>query len=114
AEDTETLPDIVGDLAGAGPVAPITIQFDTPTASAVANTEQAVRGIPGVRSATTTSLALGGLSLLRVTFAGDPEALRAALEARGYQVLGSGQTLRIRRAARLLPPDLPVDGAPPG
>ncbi|HVF94031.1 MAG TPA: heavy-metal-associated domain-containing protein, partial [Sphingomonas sp.] len=46
AEDTETLPDIVGDLAGAGPVAPITIQFDTPTASAVANTEQAVRGIP--------------------------------------------------------------------
>ena len=112
ATDEDALPD--GAVATTGQEVAITIQFDTPTASAVANTEQAIRAIPGVRSATTTSLALGGLSLLRVGFAGDPDALRAALEVRGYQVLGSGQTIRIRRAVRLAPPDLPADGAPTG
>ena len=102
-----------GDAVATGQAIAVTIQFDTPTASAVANTELAIRAIPGVRTATTTSLALGGVSLLRVTFDGDAAALRAALEARGYQVLGDAQTLRIRRAQRLVPPDLPSD-APAG
>ena len=73
-----------------------------------------MRGIPGVRSASTTSLALGGVSLMRVTYDGDPDALRAALEVRGLQVTGSGQTLRIRRAPQLLPPNLPADTNPAG
>ncbi|MES3092692.1 heavy-metal-associated domain-containing protein [Sphingomonas aerolata] len=92
----------------------ITIQFDTPAAAAVASTEAALRAIPGVRSAATTSLALGGVSLMRVAYDGDPAALKAALEARGYQVFGSGQTIRIRRTAQLLPPDLPADNATTG
>ncbi len=92
----------------------ITVQFDTPAAAAVASTEAALRAIPGVRSAATTSLALGGVSLMRVAYDGDPAALKAALEARGYQVFGSGQTIRIRRTAQLLPPDLPADNATTG
>ena len=110
----ETLAEIVGDTAAANAGIAITVQFDTPGASAVANTEGLIRGIAGVRSATTTSLALGGLSLMRVTYDGDPDALRAALEVRGYQVTGSGQTLRIRRAPQLLPPNLPSDEKPAG
>jgi hypothetical protein len=98
----------------AGPGITVTIQFDTPSASAVANTESLVRGVPGVRSAGTTSLALGGVSLMRVVFDGDPAALAGALQARGWQVFGSGQTLRIRRAPQLLPPDLPPDTRPAG
>ncbi|ANC88033.1 MAG: heavy-metal-associated domain-containing protein [Sphingomonas aquatilis] len=115
-EDTsgETLAEIVGDTAPASAGIAITLQFDTPSASAVANTEGLVRGIPGVRSASTTSLALGGVSLMRVTYDGDPDALRAALEVRGLQVTGSGQTLRIRRAPQLLPPNLPADTNPAG
>ena len=35
----------------------VTIQYDSPSATAVANTESLVRGLPGVRSAGTTSLA---------------------------------------------------------
>ena len=93
---------------------PVTIQFDTPSAAAIAATESAMRAVPGVRSAATTSLALGGVSLMRVTFDGDPAALKAALEARGYQVFGSGQTIRIRRVTQLLPPDLPADNATTG
>ena len=110
----ETLAEIVGDTAPANAGIAVTVQYDTPSASAVANTEGLVRGIAGVRSATTTSLALGGLSLMRVTYDRDPDALRAALEVRGYQVTGSGQTLRIRRAPQLLPPNLPADEKPTG
>lgn len=91
----------------------VTLQFDTPGASSVANTEALIRGIPGVRSAATTSLALGGLSLMRVVVE-DPATFAAALQARGYQVLGSGTTLRIRRAPQLVPADLPVDAPPSG
>ena len=95
----------------AGPGIAVVIQFDTPTANAVSATETAVRGLSGVRSASTTSLALGGVSLLRVIYDGDPAALKSALEGRGYQVFGEGQTLRIRRAPQLLPPDLATDDA---
>ncbi|WP_375396356.1 heavy-metal-associated domain-containing protein [uncultured Sphingomonas sp.] len=97
--------------AGAGPVS---IQFDTPNAGAVTAAEGMVRGIPGVAQATTTSLALGGVSVMRVTFAGDPDALRAALEARGYAVARSGSILRIRRAPSLPPPSVPADNMTAG
>ena len=113
-ESGDTLAEIVGDVGSGTPGLPVTIQFDTPSASAVANTESLLRGIPGVRSAATSSLALGGVSLMRVTYDGDPDALKAALEVRGFQVLGSGQTLRIRRAPQLLPPSVPNDTTPAG
>ena len=41
--------------------------------------------------------ALGGVSVVRVAFDGDPAALRPLLEARGWSVAGSGTTFRIRR-----------------
>lgn len=103
---------ILTDLANAtGEGIPVTVQFDTPGAGAVSATEAAMRGVPGVRSAQTTSLALGGVSIMRVVFDGDPAQFRAALEARGYQVFGQGQTVRIRRAAQSPLPDVPPDAA---
>ena len=110
----DTLAEIVGDTGSPTGGIAVTVQFDTPSASAVANTEALLRGIPGVRSAATTSLALGGVSLMRVSFDGDPDALKAALEVRGFQVLGSGQTLRIRRAPQLVPPSVAADPPPAG
>lgn len=94
-----------------GPVASVSLQFDTPGAGAVGAAEASVRGIPGVRSAQTESLALGGVSVMRVEFAGDPAVLAVALEARGWRVEGSGASLRIRRAA---PPAPPQEAPPPG
>ncbi|MCI4591511.1 heavy-metal-associated domain-containing protein [Sphingobium sp. BYY-5] len=73
------------------------IQFDTPDVGSVGAGESAVRGIPGVRSAATSSLALGGTSVMQVSFEGTVETLRAGLQARGYQVAVSGTTLRITR-----------------
>ncbi|HVI98640.1 MAG TPA: heavy-metal-associated domain-containing protein [Sphingomonas sp.] len=87
------------------------VQFDSPSAAAISATEAAMRAVPGVGSAATTSLALGGVSVMQVTFAGDVNSLRAALEARGWQVAVGGTTLRIRRpAAPAAPPPQPAAG----
>lgn len=75
----------------------VTVQVDTPTSSSVTSSENALQAVPGVRSAITTSLAIGGVSVIRVSFDGDIAVLRAALEARGWSVGASGSTLRIRR-----------------
>jgi hypothetical protein len=115
AEDAGALDAVITDLPGdAGQGVAVTVQFDTPNAAAVAASEAAMRGVPGVRSAATTSLALGGVSLMRVTYDGDPAALKAALEAQGFQVFGSGQTIRVRRAPQLVPGNLPSDDATAG
>lgn len=74
-----------------------TLQFATPDAAALNAGEANIRGIPGVQSANTTSLALGGTSVMQVRFAGDAAALRAALASRGWQVSGSGSVLNISR-----------------
>lgn len=63
----------------------LNVQISTPTPEAVDRAEASLRSIPGVRSVSTTSLALGGTSVMRVTFQGDPAALNAALQARGFR-----------------------------
>jgi len=83
--------------AAAPSIQSFNVQFATPDASAVTAAEAAVRGAPGVQGATTSSLALGGTSVMRVTFAGDRDALRAALAARGFTVQDAGGALRISR-----------------
>jgi hypothetical protein len=98
---------LVGTTPGAASIN-LTVQFDTPDVATVDATEGALRAIPGVRSAATSSLALGGVSVMRVTIQGDPAAFRAALAARGWQVQGSGDTIRIRRGT---PPPGPSPSA---
>ena len=95
AEETATL---VSDDPGGGSTT-LNVQFDTPDVAAVSAGEAALRGIPGVRGAQTASLALGGVSVMRVSFGGDITALAAALEARGWQVQQGAGTLRIRRGS---------------
>ena len=75
-----------------------TIQVVTPDANAVRSSETAVRGTPGVRGATTSSLAIGGVSLMEVNYIGDLDTLASALSARGFTVQRGAGTLRISRA----------------
>lgn len=75
----------------------ITIQFASPDAAAVDAALSAVRGSPGVQAASTSSLAMGGTSVMRVSYAGDIGALAAALRARGWTVAVGGNALSIRR-----------------
>lgn len=75
----------------------VTVQFASPDAAAVDAAVSAVRGAPGVQSASTTSLAIGGTSVMRVSVAGGQAALVTALRARGWQVASNGGVLRISR-----------------
>lgn len=74
-----------------------TVQYDSPDVGSVSSTESSVRSVPGVKSASTTSLALGGVSVMRVSFAGDSDTLKLALSARGFKVQDGGGVLRISR-----------------
>jgi hypothetical protein len=67
------------------PTQTVSVQANTPTAADVDKAESSLRGIPGVQSVSTTSLALGGTSIIRVVYQGDADALRAALAARGFR-----------------------------
>jgi hypothetical protein len=78
-------------------IATFTVQFASPDAGAVDAALAAVRGAPGVQGASTTSLAMGGTSVMRVTYAGELPALAAALRARGWQVTVGSNALSIRR-----------------
>ena len=89
-------------VPGASTTGSFTIQYDTPDVSSVGAGESAVRSIPGVRSVSTSSLALGGTSVMQVGFDGSIDMLRTGLQARGYQVAVAGTTLRITR--RQAPP----------
>ena len=74
------------------------VQVPTPDAGSVEQAEVAVSRVDGVASAITTSLALGGTSVMRVTFSGDAAAFQAALRAQGWQVtVVNGNTMRISR-----------------
>ena len=91
--------------------ASFSVQVETPNVAAVNSSEAAVRGLPGVRSATTTSLALGGVSVMRVGYDGSIGSLRAALEARGWQVQEGAGVLRIRRPQAQAPAPQPSPSA---
>ncbi|MDP3907237.1 heavy-metal-associated domain-containing protein [Novosphingobium sp.] len=83
--------------ATAAATSTFTVQFASPDAGAVDAALAAVRGAPGVQGASTTSLAMGGTSVMRVSYAGDLSALAAALRARGWQVSVGSNALSIRR-----------------
>jgi len=87
--------------ASAAPVAPVvvntfTVQFASPDAGAVDAALGAVRGAPGVQGAAPTSLAVGGTSVMRVSYAGDLATLAEALRARGWKVTVGTNALSIR------------------
>jgi hypothetical protein len=93
---TETTPTVEIPVPTAATTT-FSVQVETPDAAAVNRAELGVSRVRGVTSAITTSLALGGTSVMRVTYAGDPASFQAALQASGWQVSGSGTSLRISR-----------------
>jgi hypothetical protein len=78
-------------------VSSFVVQFTTPTAGSFDTGLGSVLGTPGVRAAAPSSTAIGGVSVMRVSYAGDAAALASALRARGWSVSQSGNTLSISR-----------------
>lgn len=75
----------------------VTIQFATSDGAAVDAGMAAVRSVAGVKSAVSSSIAIGGTSVMRVTYAGDIDALAAALRAQGWRVTVGAGALSIRK-----------------
>jgi hypothetical protein len=91
-----------GTAPGTAPTAAATVssyvvQFASPDAAAVDAALASARGVPGVQGAATTSIAIGGTSVMRVTATGSLEELASALRARGWQVSVGTNALSIRR-----------------
>jgi len=92
----EALP-VTGVEPGEAVVRSIVVQFATPDAGAFDNAIGAVRSTGGVRSVGVTSTAIGGTSVMSVSFAGSLDELAAALEARGFSVRRGANALAISR-----------------
>ena len=90
--------DVLSQIASAVTAA-ITVQADTPDAATLRADEAALRAMPGVTAVQTSSLALGGTSIFRISFSGPPTAFREALVARGWQVEDIAGGVRIRRGS---------------
>jgi hypothetical protein len=98
-EDTPVeRPNIAAAPATIGGATGFTIQVATPDEAAVSQAEVGVASVGGVTSALTVSRAAGGTSVIRVTYAGDPAGLQAALQGAGWQVTQTGpNSVRISR-----------------
>lgn len=86
-----------GGIAVPGAASTFLVQVDTPDDPALVQAMASLRGIAGVKAVATNSVALGGVSVLRVGFDGDPQTFRTALAAAGYNVLDTGGGLRLTR-----------------
>ena len=79
------------------PIATYTVQFASADEAAIDSTLGAVRSVSGVRSASINSRAVGGTSVMLVTYQGDISSLAAALRGRGFSVTQGAGALSIRR-----------------
>ena len=91
------VPNVIGGPAIEAQVRLVTVQFATPDAAAFDASLGAVRGTGGVRAVGVTSTAIGGTSVMAVSYAGTIEELAGALEARGFNVRRGANALAISR-----------------
>lgn len=80
-----------------GSVALYTVQFQTPDAASFGSVLAAVRGTPGVRSSGVRSTAIGGTSVMTVSYSGSIGQLAEALRAQGFTVQQGSTALLISR-----------------
>lgn len=97
ASATTAAPATPDTPPAAAVVSSFVVQFASPDAGSIDATLAAVRATPGVRGAATSSLAIGGTSVMNVSYSGDINGLAAALRARGFTVNQGANALAIRR-----------------
>ncbi|QZH75193.1 MAG: heavy-metal-associated domain-containing protein [Erythrobacter sp.] len=81
----------------AAATATFAVQVATPDAASFDSALSLLRGTPGVGSVAVTSTAIGGNSVLRVTYSGELSALAATLRSRGWAVNEGQNALGISR-----------------
>ncbi len=73
------------------------INFPSPDAAAFDAALSAVRGTPGITGASVSSTAIGGTSVMSVSYQGTLDELVGAIAARGFNVQRNGTNLTISR-----------------
>jgi hypothetical protein len=73
------------------------VQFATPDPASFDASLSAMRSIPGVRAVAVTSTAMGGTSVMSVSYGGEISSLAAALRERGFAVREGANALAISR-----------------
>ena len=86
-----------GEIAVPGAASTFLVQVDTPDDPSLVQVMASLRAIAGVKAVATNSLALGGVSVLRDGYDGDPQTFRTALATAGYNVQDTGGGLRLTR-----------------
>jgi hypothetical protein len=99
----------VVDSGASEGTASLVVQVDTVEASALSQAESAFAGLPGVQT-TIGSLAIGGISSLRVSYSGGLAGLRFLLDQRGWRLDDVAGGVRLRRRTAQ---DAPLPAPPP-
>lgn len=73
------------------------VQFATPDPASFDASLAAMRSVPGVRAVAVTSTAMGGTSVMSVSYGGEISSLAAALRERGFAVREGANALAISR-----------------
>lgn len=79
------------------PIRTVTLQVNTPDAATLGELEGALRAIGGTQGIGASSVAPGGVSLLSVRFQGNLAALKAGLNAHGWNAVDNGAALHVWR-----------------
>lgn len=85
----------------------VQIQILTRDEAGLSSAFGAIRAIGGVDAVSPRSTAIGGWSILLVTYRGEPQALATSLSARGWSVIDVGGTLRVNPGAAPAPAPRP-------
>ncbi|WP_340586846.1 heavy-metal-associated domain-containing protein [Erythrobacter alti] len=96
-EDTTEVEPTPQPTATTAAAATFAVQVATPDAASFDTALSLLRGTPGVSSVTVNSTAIGGASVLRVTYNGELSALAGALRSRGWAVNEGSNALGISR-----------------
>jgi hypothetical protein len=97
ATPTPSLEPSESPVTAEQPIVNYTVQVATPDAAAIDTALASLRSVPNTYGVGTTSIAVGGTSVMQVSFAGEIGTLAAALRARGWQVAQGSDTLAISR-----------------
>ena len=103
----------IGPVKATIPARVVQLQVLTRDDSGLSSAFGAIRSIAGVDAVSPRSSAVGGWSILLVTYRGEPQALATAMSARGWSVIDVGGTLRVVPGAAPPPPAAPAQPAPP-
>ncbi len=106
--------EVVAPVEAAKTGSVVQVELLSSDAASLGSALAQIRAIDGVEAVNERSIAIGGTSLLLVTYRGDVSAMRVAFMARGWSVEYVGGILRVSRPSSAPPPPAQPSGGGDG